>query len=199
MINVVDRIPTKPNEFELEDLGGGRVKLTRADEPSEAGTPINRELFRSIANDLAEDLIRFTQTQPTITKDAAPHVTTIWLSDDHTQKWNSINITQTDSGSGYGLTSFGVTFENINLELECYQMGSRSRYYIYDMDVINGIGTINHNTVVSVSGGDDIYISIKIIFDGYKVIIEQSYSNGGLSTANGGFYDVRILCKGRVE
>lgn len=45
-----DRIPRKPGEVELTPVAGAtnRYKLTRADDPSEEGTPLNKATFNSI-------------------------------------------------------------------------------------------------------------------------------------------------------
>ena len=55
MIEIKDRVPTKPNRVKLTSEEDGTVKyytLSRADEPTVDGTPINKELFDSIQNDI---------------------------------------------------------------------------------------------------------------------------------------------------
>lgn len=54
MIPVVDRVPTYPNRIKLIYSDGTSEFVTweRADEPVVEGTPINKELFDSIANDV---------------------------------------------------------------------------------------------------------------------------------------------------
>lgn len=54
MINVVDRVPTYPNRIKLTKANGTSEYVTweRADEPTVAGTPINKALFDSIAADI---------------------------------------------------------------------------------------------------------------------------------------------------
>lgn len=54
MIPVVDRVPTYPNRIKLIKSNGTSEFVTweRADEPIVEGTPINKELFDSIANDI---------------------------------------------------------------------------------------------------------------------------------------------------
>lgn len=51
MIEVVDRIPTYPGRVKLVPVAGqaNTYDMVRADVPIEAGTPINRALFQSIA------------------------------------------------------------------------------------------------------------------------------------------------------
>lgn len=51
MIDVKDRVPTRPNRIKLTDESTGVVKYyvwERADEPTVAGTPINKALFDSM-------------------------------------------------------------------------------------------------------------------------------------------------------
>ena len=55
MIEIKDRVPTKPNRVKLTSEEDGTVKyytLSRADEPTVDGTPINKELFDSIQTDI---------------------------------------------------------------------------------------------------------------------------------------------------
>lgn len=54
MINVVDRVPTYPNRIKLTKSNGTSEYVTweRADEPTVAGTPINKALFDSIVADI---------------------------------------------------------------------------------------------------------------------------------------------------
>lgn len=55
MIEVKDRVPTKPNRIKLTNASTGAIEYyiwERADEPTEDGTPINKELFDSIATDI---------------------------------------------------------------------------------------------------------------------------------------------------
>lgn len=54
MIKVVDRVPTYPNRIKITRQDGTSEYVTweRADEPTEAGTPINKALFDSIAADM---------------------------------------------------------------------------------------------------------------------------------------------------
>lgn len=55
MIEVKDRVPTRPNRIRLTDESTGEIKYfvwERADEPSEVGTPLNKELFDSIGSDI---------------------------------------------------------------------------------------------------------------------------------------------------
>lgn len=58
MIEVVDRVPGKPNLIKItyEDGSSELVKWERADEPVEPGTPINRALFESIRLDIEKKL-----------------------------------------------------------------------------------------------------------------------------------------------
>ena len=55
MIEVKDRIPTHPGRIQLTPVDGqtNTFDMTRADDPTEAGTPINKALFDSIGDDLA--------------------------------------------------------------------------------------------------------------------------------------------------
>lgn len=51
MIEVKDRVPSKPNRIKITPEGGGApfyATWERADEPLEAGTPVNKALFNSI-------------------------------------------------------------------------------------------------------------------------------------------------------
>lgn len=52
MIEVVDRVPTYPGRVKLVPVSGqaDTYDMVRADEPIEAGTPINKALFESIAS-----------------------------------------------------------------------------------------------------------------------------------------------------
>ena len=52
--DIKDRLPTKPNTWEVthSDSTVEEVTVARADEPTEAGTPINRALFRNLQGDL---------------------------------------------------------------------------------------------------------------------------------------------------
>ena len=54
MIEVFDRIPTYPGRVKLTPVSGqaGTYDMVRADEPIEAGTPLNRALFENIRQDL---------------------------------------------------------------------------------------------------------------------------------------------------
>ena len=54
MIDVVDRVPSQPGRYKmtLPDGSTQYVTLERADEPTVAGTPINKALFESIKEDL---------------------------------------------------------------------------------------------------------------------------------------------------
>ena len=57
MIEVKDRVPTKPNRIKLVSEEDGTSKyytLSRADEPTVDGTPINKALFDSIQVDLID-------------------------------------------------------------------------------------------------------------------------------------------------
>ena len=55
MINVVDRVPTYPNRIKLKPVSGQEnvYDWERADEPTVAGTPINKALFDSILDGIA--------------------------------------------------------------------------------------------------------------------------------------------------
>jgi hypothetical protein len=51
MREVVDRVPTQANRVLITPEGGGTpfyAELTRADSPTEAGTPVNRSLFMAL-------------------------------------------------------------------------------------------------------------------------------------------------------
>lgn len=49
MVNVEDRIPQNPNQFNLQNLAeSGKIILTRDDNPLKEGTPINRDLFMKL-------------------------------------------------------------------------------------------------------------------------------------------------------
>lgn len=55
MIDVIDREPTRPGRILITPEGGGApyyATVTRADEPSVIGTPLNKTLFDSIRGDL---------------------------------------------------------------------------------------------------------------------------------------------------
>lgn len=54
MIDVVDRVPTYIGRIKLVPVSGSDnlYDMSRADEPTVEGTPINKELFDSIKNDL---------------------------------------------------------------------------------------------------------------------------------------------------
>ena len=54
MIEVKDRIPTYPGRVKLIPVAGqaNTYDLVRADEPIEAGTPINKALFQSLLDDI---------------------------------------------------------------------------------------------------------------------------------------------------
>lgn len=54
MIDVVDRVPTYIGRIKLVPVSGSDnlFDMSRADEPTVEGTPINKELFDSIKNDL---------------------------------------------------------------------------------------------------------------------------------------------------
>ena len=59
MIEVKDRVPTKPNRIKLVSEEDGTSKyytLSRADEPTVDGTPINKALFDSIQVDLTNQI-----------------------------------------------------------------------------------------------------------------------------------------------
>lgn len=58
MIEVKDRVPTYPGRMKLTKQDGSSeyVTLERADSPTQAGTPINKALFDSIAADIAKKL-----------------------------------------------------------------------------------------------------------------------------------------------
>ena len=57
-ILVVDRVPTYPGRVKLVPVSGQTnvYDMTRADNPVQAGTPINKELFDSKANGLTESV-----------------------------------------------------------------------------------------------------------------------------------------------
>lgn len=54
MIDVKDRVPTYPGRVKLTPVSGqaNTFDMVRADQPTEPGTPINRDLFNRIQNDL---------------------------------------------------------------------------------------------------------------------------------------------------
>lgn len=52
MIDVKDRVPRHPGRFALADAGDGKVDLTRADEPIEQGTPLDRQTARLLQADI---------------------------------------------------------------------------------------------------------------------------------------------------
>ena len=54
MIEVQDRVSGKPGRYlmTMEDGSTQYVTLTKADEPTQEGTPINKALFDSIADDI---------------------------------------------------------------------------------------------------------------------------------------------------
>ena len=54
MIEVKDRVSSMPGRYlmTLEDGSKQYVTLARADEPTQEGTPINKMLFDSIADDI---------------------------------------------------------------------------------------------------------------------------------------------------
>lgn len=56
MIEVIDRVPSRPGRYLMIMPDGSTqyVTLTRADEPTVVGTPINKELFDSIREDITE-------------------------------------------------------------------------------------------------------------------------------------------------
>ena len=60
MIQVVDRVPTYPNRIKLIKSNGTSEYVTweRADEPVVEGTPINKALFDSIAQDVGLNVAR---------------------------------------------------------------------------------------------------------------------------------------------
>ena len=206
MINVVDRIPTKPNEFELEDLGGGRVKLTRADEPSEAGTPINRGLFENVRYFMHGKIVKYSQTLPVLSRSGAAHETTIWLSDSHTEKYNNIRIgtsgTNAEFPRGsdpvYRPSAAGMEFD---LEAEYYCQSPFERYpssvkLFTELPIVDEVGTVT----LTFTTGMYSYFR-EFIFDGYKLIVKQSYTapEGADATKNGSWDDVVIHCRGRVK
>lgn len=53
MIDVIDRVPTKPGQYIMTDSNGTEktVTLVRDDHPTVEGTPINKALFDSIRAD----------------------------------------------------------------------------------------------------------------------------------------------------
>lgn len=65
MIEVKDRIPTYPNRIKLIPVEGeeNTYDIQRADQPTEAGTPMNKVLFDSIRNDLKAAVYNNTQRQ----------------------------------------------------------------------------------------------------------------------------------------
>ena len=59
-----DRVPTKPNQVLITPEGGGTpfyATMTRADEPVELGTPLNKATFLS---DSTADILGITSSDP---------------------------------------------------------------------------------------------------------------------------------------
>lgn len=56
MIEVKDRVPTRPGQYIMTDAQGNEsvIKLTRDDAPTEPGTPVNKALFDSIKEDISK-------------------------------------------------------------------------------------------------------------------------------------------------
>lgn len=55
MVNVEDRIPQNPNQYNLQNLPeSGTIILTRADNPLKEGTPINRDLLMKLQGFIAQ-------------------------------------------------------------------------------------------------------------------------------------------------
>lgn len=50
MINVIDRVPQDPNQWQMTDSTGkvSVVTLIRDDNPAQVGTPVNRALFNDL-------------------------------------------------------------------------------------------------------------------------------------------------------
>lgn len=67
MIDVQDRVAGKPGRYlmTMEDGSTQYVTLTRADEPTQEGTPINKVLFDSIAEDI-QNLIQPVTEAPSV-------------------------------------------------------------------------------------------------------------------------------------
>lgn len=76
LIPVIDRIPTKPNTWEVthSDSTVEEVTVARADEPTVNGTPINRNLFNKLQG--AVDMTTTFNANGTITETSAS-VTTV--------------------------------------------------------------------------------------------------------------------------
>ena len=89
MIDVKDRVPTKPGrtKITLEDGTVLYATIERADEPVEEGTPINKVLFDSILNDLNSKVIA-----PTV---AGENGQVLTVDGEGNTNWNTPNTVST--------------------------------------------------------------------------------------------------------
>lgn len=96
MREVVDRIPTQPNRVLVTPEGGGTpfyAEITRADSPTEAGTPVNRSLFMALQGMEANETVFNVDGSITETFDTgvltttfpdATHIVETFVGDDYT-------------------------------------------------------------------------------------------------------------------
>lgn len=104
MVNVTDRVPQNPNQFELTD--GGTVKtvtIVRDDNPVQAGTMINRELLMGVQGFIG-GTVTFETNGNIVEVNSTGTLTTVFLENGNIQQ----TFVGTDGQTISKLTSFGA-------------------------------------------------------------------------------------------
>ena len=101
-VNFKDRVPKYPGRITLEPVAGAvnTYTMTRADEPTEAGTPLDKATFNSIIHSrLTGRYYSLTATQTFLTTESG-------TANPIPTSWNSVTTTSANSG-GYSVSCSG--------------------------------------------------------------------------------------------
>lgn len=171
MNNVVDRVPTQVlsngavrwEQFDSSGNSLGYVYLKRADEPTQAGTPLNKVLFDSIKNDLIRGIgsrVLCTISQTSISTSYS--IDTLPIT--QTQKiGQGLSVSNNRVVVGSGVEKIKISFNvgiqpNNGGEKKIYIYKNSSNIYTMGKYCDNLGNIINSQTVLSVNSGDVIEI-----------------------------------------
>lgn len=164
MIEVIDRIPTHPGRVKMTPVEGqeNTYDMVRADEPIEAGTPINKALFDSYANkinavieNVDNTLFNLSQRVP-IGDLAVGSLVGIYE--------NGVLVPYIKIRESYRSDDFGTTYEyplvvrlNAIAETQMYASAANTKYFDGPVDswleneFFNTLGPATRDTIPSVS------------------------------------------------
>ena len=206
---VVDRIPTYPGRVKLTPVSGqtNTYDLVRADQPIEAGTPINKALFDQKAYTLTEDVILYVSTTGNDTTgngtSSAPFAT-IQKAIDSLPKWLDGHMASIDIKEG--------TYNEI-LELDGFQGGilsignpgraitvrgvvvSTSNIVRLDFNITGN--SLLGNAALTVRNGSIVDIGGEMVIDAASLGLPGIWADSGSMVITG--YDLFGLLKNTIK